>query len=276
LQLPPQIAGQRALLVVAHPGHELRVHGWLETVRPEVWVLTDGSGHDDGGRLPSTRRLLAAAGATIGPVFGRFSDRDAYALMMRGEISPVLELVERLAAALVTHRIDYVAGDACEGFNPVHDLCRLLVGVAVTVARRTGGRVIADLEFPLEGGPAWRGDGEEIAFDLDDESLERKLAAALGYAELGDEVERALRANGAEAFRRERFFRAQDPRSFAHRFDGKPLYEKHGEARVSAGIYTEVLRFREHFLPFAERLLASAEARSPASEPDRVAGVPAP
>src|SRR5207302_1404403 len=29
-------------LLVAHPGHELRVHGWLERERPLVFVLTDG------------------------------------------------------------------------------------------------------------------------------------------------------------------------------------------------------------------------------------------
>src|SRR5438034_752023 len=31
----------RAALFIAHPGHELLVHGWLELVRPFVFVLTD-------------------------------------------------------------------------------------------------------------------------------------------------------------------------------------------------------------------------------------------
>nr|MDP9120522.1 hypothetical protein [Acidobacteriota bacterium] len=29
---------QRAALVIGHPGHELRVHGWLERARPLVLV----------------------------------------------------------------------------------------------------------------------------------------------------------------------------------------------------------------------------------------------
>jgi hypothetical protein len=52
-----------AALVVAHPGHELRVHHWLELTRPFVIVLTDGSGHSGQSRLASTTRVLAAAGA---------------------------------------------------------------------------------------------------------------------------------------------------------------------------------------------------------------------
>ena len=42
---PMALSEQRAVLVVAHPGHELRVHGWLELARPTVCILTDGSGH---------------------------------------------------------------------------------------------------------------------------------------------------------------------------------------------------------------------------------------
>ena len=41
-------------LFVAHPGHELCVHGWLEIARPKVFVLTDGSGRS--GRRAFDRR----------------------------------------------------------------------------------------------------------------------------------------------------------------------------------------------------------------------------
>ena len=35
---------RRAVLVVAHPGHELSLAGWLTIVRPAVFVMTNGSG----------------------------------------------------------------------------------------------------------------------------------------------------------------------------------------------------------------------------------------
>src|SRR4030095_641561 len=38
-QLMQSLPDTRAALVSAHPGHELRVHGWLEIARPLVFVL---------------------------------------------------------------------------------------------------------------------------------------------------------------------------------------------------------------------------------------------
>jgi hypothetical protein len=256
LRLPEAIADRTALLVVAHPGHELRVHGWLELVRPQVWVLTDGSGHGASGRMASTTRLLAAAGAIRGRIYGRLRDRDAYQLLLEGDAAAVASLVEELAAALVAHEIDYVAGDACEGFNPVHDLCRLVIDAAVLLASRRNGHRIGNFEFALDAGPDWRGRGDEVCWELDDEALARKLAAARDYPELADEVERALQAHGAGAFRRERLHAVEPLRTLAGRFDGRPQYERFGEERVAAGHYTRVLRYDSHFSPLVAALLA--------------------
>ena len=44
---------KRCALVVAHPGHELRVYGWLALRKPDVYILTDGSGHTGNSRLDS-------------------------------------------------------------------------------------------------------------------------------------------------------------------------------------------------------------------------------
>ena len=63
--------GAPAALVVAHPGHELRVHHWLERTAPVVCVLTDGSGANGRSRIGSTLGLLRLAGADAGPIFPR-------------------------------------------------------------------------------------------------------------------------------------------------------------------------------------------------------------
>ncbi len=232
------------------------MHGWLEQARPEVWVLTDGSGHGEQGRVSSTERLLGRAGARPGRIFGRLSDRAAYALMMERDVEAAASLVQELAAALVEQEIDYVVGDACEGFNPVHDLCRLVIDVAVLAARRGGDRAVAVFEFALDGGPDWRSDGEALEWELDDDALGRKLAAARDYPELADEVERALQAHGAGAFRCERLHAVEPLRTLSGRFDGKPQYERFGEERVAAGHYARVLRHEQHFVPLQMALLA--------------------
>jgi hypothetical protein len=40
--IPSALPDGKAALVVAHPGHELRVFHWLRLARPCVFVLTDG------------------------------------------------------------------------------------------------------------------------------------------------------------------------------------------------------------------------------------------
>src|SRR4051812_17884700 len=75
----------RAVLVVGHPGHELRVYGWLADVRPVVHVVTDGSGSDGVSRVGSTSALLDGAGACRGLIYGRMSDREIYAAILAAD-----------------------------------------------------------------------------------------------------------------------------------------------------------------------------------------------
>src|SRR5438105_4697197 len=75
---------EAAHLLVAHPGHELLLHGWIDQVKPIVHVLTDGSGHSGDGRLEMTAEFLRACGARPGAIFGALSDREAYAMILEG------------------------------------------------------------------------------------------------------------------------------------------------------------------------------------------------
>ena len=83
----------RAALVVAHPSHELRVHGWLQTTRPCIFVLTDGSGRAGEPRLHSTTKVLSDVGARPGSVYGRSRDVDVYeALLDKSKYEGLKEL----------------------------------------------------------------------------------------------------------------------------------------------------------------------------------------
>ena len=246
-----------AALVVSHPGHELRVYGWLERERPEVFVLTDGSGSARQSRLRSTAEILPRAGARPGTVFGRFSDRELYALILEARIDVLKELSRELADAFVDKGVETVASDAMEGFNPAHDICRLVTDAAVVLARRRTGRAIDSYDFLLEGPPdAFPANGSSgvMRLELEDGGLERKLAAARSYPEMSYEVERAFERYGAGAFRIE-CLRPVDPESDVEGlFTEPPYYEIYGEQQVAAGRYSRVLRFREHFLPLARAL----------------------
>lgn len=187
---------RRAALVVAHPSHELRVHGWLEQARPYVCILTDGAGRSGEPRLPRTTEVLARVGATQGVMYGRLTDLEVYAAILRGDSELFAGLVEELAQAFVTEQIDYVVGDAAEGYSVAHDICRVMIGAAVERAKQEHDHHVANFDFAVVGAPPETSRNEDIRVELDDDAYTRKVNAALDYTpKLANDVEAAL--NGA-------------------------------------------------------------------------------
>ena len=246
---------QRAILVIAHPGHELRVHGWLEATRPAVWILTDGSGHTGRSRIDSTTRVLEPAGAAPGSVYGFMSDADLYDALLSFNHQPFIDLVDKLAATIQHEQVDCVAGDAEEGYNPGHDTCRLIINAAVKLAKHKSRKPIRNYDFTLVGAPdqcpAELCD-RSLWLNLDDEAFARKLSAARNYAELQGEVETAL--NGANRFRIECLRPVNTHALALESLKDPPYYEQYGEKQVKSGYYKQVLRYNEHMLPLARAL----------------------
>lgn len=255
-----QATSSRVVFVVAHPGHELRVHGWLEALRPEVHVLTDGSGHGLDARLASTATVLARSGARAGRIFGRFTDRALYEAMLARRVDAIVSLADELADAIVACDADLLACDAVEGYNPSHDVCRLIAGAALDLAAARLGRPVAAYDFPLVDRPDACPDRLRPAAlrrDLDAEALARKLHAAGDYPELREEVAAALASHGPAAFQVE-VLRPHEPDPLAA-FDAEaPFYERHGRRRVAEGVYRDLLTFRDHVRPIAEALREAA------------------
>lgn len=256
----PSPTFERPLLVVAHPGHELRVYGWLESAAPVVCVLTDGSGSGGEARLESTTRLLAGTEARPGAIYGRMSDREIYAAILDRDFACFTELADQLAEELEACGADCVAGDAVEGYNPSHDVCRLVINAAL----RLLGRELPAYDFPLVGAPDGCPEGlrpRAVWLALDEAALARKLAAARAYPELAGEVETALARFGEAPFRTE----CLRPVDLSQRYGWDPaevpFYESYGERRVAEGAYDRVLRFGEHVRPLADALWEHGERR---------------
>jgi hypothetical protein len=274
-----------AAVVVAHPGHEVRVHGWLERETPLVFVLTDGAGRAGRPRIASTAEYLKRFGMKQGCVFARFTDAEVYGLALARDFEPFLRLSEELAEAFVEARVGRVAGDAAEGYTTSHDITRLVTNAAVEMASRASGRGIANYDFTLVRRPDHCPEplrAEAVWLRLDDETFARKLGAAFEfYPELAAETRDALSGSGHESV--VDYFKLNDDehaatdlsgldmfrveclrpvRGDAERFDaGRPFYERRGEEKAAKGLYEQVIRYREHIRPLADALAEHA-ARS--------------
>ena len=256
------LAGERAALIVGHPGHELRVLGWMRGCQPAVAVLTDGSGHGQNGRIELTTDLLDAAGCRRSSLYGVHTDKDIYQAILEGEDDFFLRLAGQLADWLLLEEVDVVASDAVEGYNPTHDLCAAVAGRAARLATARSGRAIAHFTFLLTGAPVMREAPENaVAVELSAAALADKLSESRRYAAraggaLVQEVETMIAEFGETSFAREFLQPATLAKDFAVFAQQRPFYETHGEKQVAAGLYRHVIRYQAHVAPII-RALAS-------------------
>jgi len=237
-------------LIMSHPGHELRIFRFLELYRPRVYVFTDGSGWTNHSRLPSTERILKEAKCEISPVFGRFTDKEIYELILEKKMEPFYQLMDEMIADMEEHSIDTIVGDACEGFVSSHDLCRYMIDAMTSVLQ------ISNYDFLLEGSPTAcpaEVKNEALWIHLSKEELKRKIDAGKNYIELKHEVEKALSAYGEEAFSVE----CVRPVSKLHVYktwdSASPGYE-HKEEKMEAGLFSELITFEDHLQPMGKLL----------------------
>ncbi|WP_431281267.1 hypothetical protein ACQW02_17910 [Humitalea sp. 24SJ18S-53] len=222
-------------LIVAHPGHELRLFGWMEQQRPLVCVLTDGAGQAAPPRTAFSRTLIQACGARAGAVMGPLSDRAWYAALLAGDASPFLAAAETIAGQAEPGAL--VVADPVEGYNPMHDLC---AAVADRVAALVGGaRATYPLTRVAQG-------GDILA--LDDATQARKRTGVANYTPLAQEASVVL-GTDPQAMAEERILPAQD--DWPETPDEQPGYEAIGANRQAAGVYDRLITYREHVRPMA-------------------------
>lgn len=241
-----------ATLFVAHPGHELCLHAWLERSRAEVFVLTDGSGGTGRSRLDSTTRVIKQCGGETGSIYGRFRDADVYRIVIDRDVQPFAALVHELAGALVRRGTSCFVADPWEMYNPTHDLCRVIADLAAIIAVRATAWRIDGFDYSLTA--AERRISPAVTIPLDDGALCRKLETAGAYTEMREEVAAFIERYGVGALRREHLYCARPVAACVETAPAKPFYEVRGEQRVAAGAYATVLRYREHLAPFMTAL----------------------
>ena len=255
-------ASRRPFLIVAHPGHELRLFNWMERERPRVFILSDGSGGSARSRIDYSRSTLKAAGATEGDLFGPLPDRAWYAAMLAGDPRPFLDAVTRIVAAARRERPTLLVSDAVDGHNPLHDLCQAIGSAVATLLAAEEG---ADIRYVVAAATATGMGRAAECWRLDEAAAARKHAAVTAYTPLAEEAQRILMEE-PEALVLERLLHP----TFDWPRHASPDWEAFGRKRVAAGRFASAVTYGAHVLPLARLLLR----RAPADEGLRNSALP--
>jgi len=247
-----------SMLVVGHPGHEIRCHGWLSRHRPTVVVMTSGGGASKPGRIASTLSVIERAGAIASPLFANFSDQEVYGFMLRQEAGELSAWAKELSDLIRLERPKVILTDMVEGYNSSHDLTAYLVASAVEMACIDQDARPCVLCQPLVGPPdqAWEGRLQPVVtLELTDEEFRRKMEDARTYAELVSEVAGALRQTPIDAFRKECLYLPAGEEALLESLPHEtPFYETFGQQQVAKGKFTEVIQHRRHVLPLVQAI----------------------
>ncbi len=252
---------KKIALIIGHPGHELRIFRFLEIYQPRVTVLTDGSGNTGAPRTPNTIKILQQCGCSLSPIMGHFTDKEIYRIILTQDVAAVIALAENILADLIANDIDIIIGDAMEGFNPTHDLCRYLINILVPVYAKRKNTTIPNYDFLLDSMLTAASATEAISIPLTSEDFNRKREAALGYTELAYEYEHALAKYGTDVFKTE-YLQEVKPVPIAQQWkDSVPFYEKYASAKIKEGIYQQAITFNDHLLPLMQAVTDHFEKR---------------
>ena len=260
--IPP---GVNTAIIIGHPAHGLRVHRFLEIYKPFFYIITDGSGSSGNSKVGNAVDIIENCAAKASPVMCRFSDAEMYRIIKEYDTETLTKLVDEIVADLERNDIDLVVGDAAEGFNPTHDLCRYLVNAVVKIYGTKKGGDIGNFDFLLHGPPGFcppEVKDESIRIELNKEDFGRKMSSIRNYPDIAVDIEHAFRNYGETAFQTECLRPVKAPNQYTAWDTDMPYYESYGSKRVKEGVYSDVISFEQHLLPLAKYLTKYADDAS--------------
>ena len=249
----------KAAMIIAHPGHELRAVKFMRLHKPDVYILTDGSGSRNSSRISKSIEIIESLGAKYVGSLPPLSDADLYRHIINKDAIEIKSIQESIKKEILSSQSNIIVGDALEGFNPAHDLCRYIINSIIKDLASEGGlENINNYAIELEAPPNRYHGNKNFnghTYLLNEEELNLKLNLAMSYSELRFETERAIASFGVDAFRTESLVKVFDLDVICGFDTPLPAYEMYGERRVRDGIYKDVICFKSHLKPIAEFLL---------------------
>lgn len=281
-------------LCIAHPGHELRLHGLLEISKPFVFILTDGSkrtGYDM--MMDSIKSISRAIRHGIKTIPGdnswnrvfiyifpknpenekHLKDVQIYSEIVNQRTGFFVSYIDFIAKNLIKNNIDYLISDSSEGENVCHEAMRMMADIAIKIVKKKTGKQIPIYDFAIYN-PFNNGLNDEcIHLNLDHEQVDRKLEAILKYpfaltdlrpnisVDINLIMEFEKMKDGKEQVKallkeiNSDFLHNEYIRpSIFSESSEKPNYELKGEKAVADGKYKEVITYNNHLKPLKEKL----------------------
>lgn len=245
----------KTLLFIGHPGHELLAHKFLSVYKPDVVFLTNGSGGVNKSRVHSSIRLIESLGLKAHFPFEPYTDRQIYNLIQSNTVAEFLKLKLTLKNFIIKNNYKIIVGDALEGFNPSHDLCRYLINSIITELGTN--HKIDNYEFfqeDISQNISGIRNEDDIIIKLNDNDFEEKVKAYTEYSEIKFEVDKFLALYDKELFTLEYFRKVTDSKNIIGWKTETPYYEEFGKKRVKDGLYKELITFEDHMKVLANNL----------------------
>jgi len=251
---------KKSLLIIGHPGHELRAFKFIKDHKPDVVIITDGSGSQHSSRIANSIKILDSLGSRCINLFHPFTDKEIYDFMLNANISAIGEIRDKILNEVLAQGYDLLIGDALEGFNPTHDLCRYIINSIVKKANHENGDYpIKNISYKLDGVSSIKSNllSNKYEFDLflSEKEFNEKYTAALDYPELRFEVDKVILLYGKDAFMNEKYEVIDNTEMISNWNTTYPFYENYGKGKVLDGLYQQSIEFEKHMKPIAMALL---------------------
>lgn len=261
----------RLAMVFSHHPHEVFATGLLLEFKPDLLFLSHA--HGDKNLEDQARAGLDAIGFEGTVQFLEVSEREVYARMIDGDFQWFESIRDQVTRWLEEKCPTAVMTDGFEAYNPVHDLCSLMVDASLIQIAATGGSLAPSrFEMPLAFGSkagaliSESEDPEYPVFSYELSGHQKSMKKRRCQLLLRDvPVDMAVSDHPAsivagihpKLFEKEFFSPVPPDRNYCE----FPLvgdwktYDEHGRQRVASGQFKKALTFAEHFSPMARVMM---------------------
>lgn len=193
-------------LCIAHPGHELRLHGFLEQACPFVFIFTDGSHRAQKDLMIDSIRVidkctkhgkklsLAYLKSDSAKKIFKLSDHSAEEGQEHLKDSQIYNeilnqkpfvfeffIIDTMVKNLIRYKIDFLVSDSSEGTNVCHEMMNIMSDLAIERVKKQTGKQIIKYDFAIDTPFDGKLNDDCIHIQLDDAAVNRKLNSLIRY-----------------------------------------------------------------------------------------------